>query len=749
METATSAPVAAGAPPAPKLSIERFADGELVCLKLAGTIDESFDGKRVAESVRSTTLILDLGDIRKVSSFGIREWVDFINGVAKVAQRIVLVECAPKIVDQFNMVANFVGTGRVYSFYAPYHCDYCDRDDRVLLQVDRDHELIKSMKPAQRACASCGEMQYFNEDPVTFFSYLAGQEKFELEPEVAGFLASKLSYAIADGARKLRVDKSIEGRVTFIKLAGDLDKTFPRDKLAEGLEGVVVIDVGSVGKIEPAGAAEWRGLVQQVTPLVEAIYLTAVPPGFLDKLTRPEDLGPKAAVASLTLPYACSKCSTTAGQLIDVDSHYEVLKFATPPDLKCSDCKGALACSAPEALLANLAKLPKPALAPELSKLIRELRDRKPIAKKAATTVAEVAARPSGGGFGVAFVAALAAVALGAAALVAYKMYSGGSSTASGPGSRTASSAPTRPAWITSDVALSASCVAQPDHGVECVGVSGLSPTADDATSEAGDAALDAVAVAIETAIADPAWRTQVAAQYRESRAAKLAAVQRDGKSAQARRVVHDARANVARAVRSAGGLAAPPEVYWDEFTGGAGKQYVGYAVVRLGAAEVAKLATAYATPSTTSGVTVVTAFPLLAWRYADVTRGAVITAVDAKTSGLAQSGLSPGYVVLSVAGAKVADAAGFAQLTGDELTRLKNVGGALRLEVQAGDGDSKSFSVPVAADKPIDTGRPNPGGTGGTGGTGGSHNGSNTGNVNVWDRYGGGSDKGRDDPTQ
>ncbi|MBK9034409.1 MAG: hypothetical protein IPL61_24605 [Myxococcales bacterium] len=734
---------AAGAPAPPKMAIDRFADGDIVCLKLAGTIDEAFEGKRLAESVRAGTLILDLGDIRKVSSFGIREWVDFVNGVGKTAQRILLVECAPKIVDQFNMVANFAGTGRVYSFYAPYHCDYCDRDDRVLLQVDRDHELIKSMKPAQRACSSCGEMQYFNEDPVTYFSYLAGQDKFELDPDIAGFLASKLSYAIADGARKLRVDKTIEGRVTFIKLAGDLDKTFPRDKLAEGLEGAIVIDVGGVGKIEPAGAAEWRGLIQQVTPIVEAIYLTAVPLGFLDKLTRPEDLGPKAVVASFTLPYTCSKCSTTAGQLIDVDTHFEVLKFATPPDLKCHDCKGPLACAAPEGLLANLAKLPKPNVSVDLAKLIREVRDRKPQAKKVATTVAEAAMAQRGGGLGVAFVAALATVVLAAGAFAAYKMFGGGDHAAPGRGKLTGTSAEARPAWITTDAPLAATC-ADEAGGLRCVGVSGLAPTSDDAIAEAGDAALDGLAVALDGKITDAAWRTQVAGQYREARAAKLAAAERDARSAQARRVVRDARSGVARALRASGAFAAPPEGYWEEYTGGAGKQFVGFASLTITADALAKLATTYQTPTTVAGVTAVASFPLISWRYPEVTRGAIITAIDPNASALAGSGLTPGYVVLSVAGAKVADAAGFAQLATDELARLKTAGGALRFEVQTGDGDSKSFTVPVAADKPVDTGRS------GSGSGGGSSRGSGgTGNVNVWDRYGGGSGAGRDDPTQ
>ena len=46
---------------------------------------------------------------------------------------MILIECAPKVVDQLNMVANFAGGGRVFSFYAPFRCDYCDSEHRVLL----------------------------------------------------------------------------------------------------------------------------------------------------------------------------------------------------------------------------------------------------------------------------------------------------------------------------------------------------------------------------------------------------------------------------------------------------------------------------------------------------------------------------------------------------------------------------------------------------------------------------------------
>src|SRR5205823_12128505 len=123
-------------------------------------------------------------------------------------------------------------------------------------------------------------------------------------------------------------DKVIDGRITYLRLSGDLNNSFPRDKLAEGLEGMVIVDVGGVPRVEPAGAAEWRSFVQQVAPLVEQVLLVGVQPAFLEKLCGKDDLGAKALVHDLTLPYACASCGTSSAQSLDVAEHHAVIKFA-------------------------------------------------------------------------------------------------------------------------------------------------------------------------------------------------------------------------------------------------------------------------------------------------------------------------------------------------------------------------------------------------------------------------------------
>jgi anti-anti-sigma regulatory factor len=729
-----------------KLTIEKFADGAIACLKFIGTIDESFEGKKLGASTAGEVLVVDLGAVKKISSFGIREWVDFISTASKQVRSVVLIECAPKVVDQLNMVANFAGSGRVFSFYAPFKCDYCDSEHRVILQVDKDHETLKSMKLADRPCPACKEAMYFDEDGATFFSYVLGQPKFELEPAVANFLASKLNYVVSDLNRKLRIDKLIDGTTTYLRLVGDLERGFPREKLAEGLEGTVIVDLISVGRIEPAGAAEWRGFVQMASPLVDNLFLANAPPAFLEKLASKDDLGAKAQVVTLTLPYACNSCGTTQGQTIDVAEHYDVLKFATAPELRCTTCTQALQCVAGETLMALLPALPKPAASPQLVKQIGMLRERAQIApKRPSLKVSEqqpVQAAPRASWI-VPFLASLVAVVIAAGGYLAYQRFSKGDETTSAAGKIVNRSADARPAWIAADAPGTATCSDTPDKGLSCVGVSTLSARQDDADDESTDAAYEAVANAIAVRISDAKWKAAVPAIYAASRSAKLDNLDRAPDLTSARRDVREARHAVAVALRASGGSAVPATPtgrYWEELDGGAGKRFLSFAQITIGATELQKLVDAYTASASALGATVVPAFPLVAWRYPKVERGAVVTALA--SGPIQQAGVAEGYVVLSIGGRDVVDGPSFAKLVTDEHAELSKRGGALRFKVQTPDPAPREFVSKVAATLPeVQEGSGKRPGKGNT--TKG-----NTGNVNVWDKYE--RPKGnRDDPNQ
>jgi anti-anti-sigma regulatory factor len=737
-----SQPVISGA--VPKLTIEKFADGTVACLKFSGTIDEGFEGKKLGMTAAADTLVLDLGGVKKISSFGIREWVDFVTTAAKVCRAIVLIECTPKVVDQLNMVANFAGGGRVFSFYAPFRCDYCDSEQRVLLQIDRDHEAIKGLKLSERPCLSCKESMYFDEDGATYFSYLLGQERFQLEPAVEAFLASKLNYAVSDLNRKLRIDKVIEGRTTYLRLNGDLDGTFPKEKLAEGLEGTVIVDLGAIGKIEPVGAMAWRGFISAVAPVAEKVYLASAPPAFIEKLCTRDDLNPKVQLVTVLMPYTCQGCGTTSAHNVDVAQHYDVLKFATAPELRCPQCKHAMQCHAGETVMTLLPTMPRPTSGPELVKSIGILRERalqaaqprRALGSTGAPTVTGgvQAARPS---LVVPVLLALLVIVVAAAGALIYQR----ANKPSEAGQVTASSG-AKPAWVTSDVPAAATC-SDTAKGIACVGVSSLSARQDDAEDEAADAALDAVANALAVRIKDPKWKLAVLPIYASARDAKLAAFDRDASNTSARRDVREARHAVAQALRAtAGGAvpAAPTGRYWEERQTTDGKRILAFAQVAIGATEAAKLIEAYTTPASALGATVVSLFPLISWRYPRLEHGVVITQLA--PGPLQELGLAEQYIVLGVGGRETPDAATFAKLAADEHAALVERGGTLRLKVQADGGAPREFTAVIKpsteAAAPSAGHRPR-----------GDAPSVAPPNVNTWDKLGGGKPSGRDDPTQ
>jgi hypothetical protein len=686
-----------------KLRIEKFSDGGITCLKLAGIIDEQFEGKKIAAGVKGGTLVLDLAEIDRISSFGIREWVDFITGISSKVTSLWFVECAPKVVDQFNMVANFGGNGSLVSFYAPYRCDYCDDDRRRLVQVAQEYQTLKAGKMPERTCESCGNPEYFDEDPLTFFSFLQTHPPSEVPPDVAAFLAARLNYAVADGARKLKIEKQIEGRATYVKLSGDLDSSFPREKLADGVEGDVMFDLSGVGKIDPAGAAEWRTLMTQIAGPTERILLVGCPAAFVERLTKTEDLGGKGLVLSFSMPYSCPTCKSTSAREIDVAAHWDVLKFATPPELKCNDCKGPVTCAASEALLAHLPSLPRPDVPEELKKQLKHFQDE--ALKKALAAKSPAAAPgfvlPTGtsavgvrGGFSwtTVMVAVGIVIALAGGAIIA-KTFANHNDA----GEKLEASQPTRPNWVDQTFF-------RESDRLLFVGHSTMVADKADGFAEAENGALEEVANQIGLSIREPMWIDEVRGQYdafRQKAIGDLEKAMVSGDAAEverARRAARDGRKRVAEALRRTGGALAPNErndLYWEKLKTRDGLRYqvaIRYAIPK---ANFEKLVESYAVPESAMGAKAVSYFPGLGWRY-EVTEGAVVVKV-ANDSTLRFAGIQEGDLILAGMDRVVHDARSWKRVLDEESAALAKTGGVLVLKVKRGDAPAIDTRLRIA----------------------------------------------------
>jgi anti-anti-sigma regulatory factor len=154
--------------------------GDVSFVKLGGVIDEDNELSDLVEKIPAGTAVIDLGEIERINSCGVRDWVNWLSKLETNGTRSVLVECSPAIVAQINLVNNFTGSGVVKSFYVPYFCPECD-EEKVLLVEASDMGPPPHEPPTCR-CDECDLVMDFDDMPDSYFAFLSNQRKL-VEPD--------------------------------------------------------------------------------------------------------------------------------------------------------------------------------------------------------------------------------------------------------------------------------------------------------------------------------------------------------------------------------------------------------------------------------------------------------------------------------------------------------------------------------------------------------------------------------------
>ncbi len=176
--------------------------GDVSYVKLGGVIDEDNELTDLVDKIPAGTAVIDLGEIERINSCGVRDWVNWLSKLENNGTRSVLVECSPAIVAQINLVNNFTGSGVVKSFYVPYFCPECD-EEKVLLVEATDMGPPPHEPPTCR-CDECDLVMDFDDMPDSYFAFLSNQKKLA-EPD-------KINGAMRDLGRGSEPD-SAKGKV--------------------------------------------------------------------------------------------------------------------------------------------------------------------------------------------------------------------------------------------------------------------------------------------------------------------------------------------------------------------------------------------------------------------------------------------------------------------------------------------------------------------------------------------------------
>jgi len=182
--------------------------GDVSYVKLAGVIDEDNELADLVDKIPTGTAVIDLGEIERINSCGVRDWVNWLSKLENNGTRSVLVECSPAIVAQINLVNNFTGNGTVKSFYVPYFCPECD-EEKVLLVEAADMGPPPHEPPTCR-CDECDLVMDFDDMPDSYFAFLSNQKKLAEHDKISGAMR-ELGHGPEHESRKVRSRASHPG----------------------------------------------------------------------------------------------------------------------------------------------------------------------------------------------------------------------------------------------------------------------------------------------------------------------------------------------------------------------------------------------------------------------------------------------------------------------------------------------------------------------------------------------------------
>ena len=144
---------------------------------LAGAIDETALLFDVLARAKAGKLVLDLAGVTFINSLGVRDWIRMQAAATKAGLKIEMRRVSEPIVHQLNMIIATRGTATVLSFFAPYACDTCGREDTLLIDAVKNFYQLERLEAPAMACPECKATMAFNDFPERYFSFLAKVNK--------------------------------------------------------------------------------------------------------------------------------------------------------------------------------------------------------------------------------------------------------------------------------------------------------------------------------------------------------------------------------------------------------------------------------------------------------------------------------------------------------------------------------------------------------------------------------------------
>ena len=219
----------------------------------------------------------------------------------------------------------------------------CDREFLHLIDLRLDHAFVQRHGLPEATCDQCGLLAEFDDLREVYLDYASSAAAAAPSPPSAIALIDGLPL----GKGKFRAEKIVRGQVTIMRISGAIDRGNYFRRLADGLQGDVLLTLAGVTELSDEGRA---GFAQLVCSPDARILLAHVPPVLLEPLGKIFEDHPScgALLISLRFGYTCSKCKK--GGRIDA-MRDDLERVIVDRSLPCPQCGNDLNLNLPDRAL--------------------------------------------------------------------------------------------------------------------------------------------------------------------------------------------------------------------------------------------------------------------------------------------------------------------------------------------------------------------------------------------------------------
>lgn len=319
--------------------IERAQTAEATLVVMSGRMNETLKGRAAAEGL-SGMVVFDLANIERVTSFGVREWLQLLSAAQRTVERFYLANCSEAVVNQLSTIRAFAGGGTIVSFEAPYRCRSCGFECKHILDVEQDAEAIRNREPPKVECPKCQRAAEFDDDADTYFAFAVPFAGAAIPEAVRAVLEGADQTVLVPSTGPEQVQKDIEESATRVRIRGKLDRTLRWNRILDGLEGAIIFDFESVTDATPDGASALLSALRQLPEEVSSAEIHSCPRAVIEAMM----IGgaPPVTVCSAEVDGFCAQCNTRRMGHIDVARDRAAMAAGEDPKVLCKRCEGAI-----------------------------------------------------------------------------------------------------------------------------------------------------------------------------------------------------------------------------------------------------------------------------------------------------------------------------------------------------------------------------------------------------------------------